>query len=163
VGDDAEAIEAAGYDGCWNTALLAADLAEAPISAAVDLQIERVERPDQIAELNALDPDFPSYRQSLDQAEFIDLLGRRAGQAVAKGQVVCAAGAIAYVADMFTHPTARNGGYASALLSALHREAAARGVKTVVLIPSLAASESGFYSKRGYRRVAPCAVILSKG
>ena len=159
---DAEAIAAAGYDGCWNTALLAADLAEAPRESAADLTIERVERADQVAELNGLDPEFPSHAASLGRPEFVDLLGRRAGRAVAKGQIVCAAGETAYVADMFTHPEARNAGYAGAILSVLHDEAAARGVKRTVLIPSQAAAESRFYEKRGYRLVCPRAVLLSK-
>jgi len=159
---DAEAIAAAGYDGCWNTALLAADLAEAPRTSAADLTIERVERADQVAELNALEPEFPSYQASLGRPEFIDLLGRRSGQAVAKGQIVCAVGETAYVADMFTHPEARNAGYAGAVLSALHDQAAARGVRRTVLIPSQAAAESRFYEKRGYSLVCTRAVLLSK-
>jgi GNAT superfamily N-acetyltransferase len=163
VAADAEAIAAAGYDGCWNTALLAADLTEAPVSTAPDLAIERVERPDQIAELNALAPEFPSYPQSLGRREFIDLLGRHAARAVAKGQIVLAAGETAYVADMFTHPHARGAGYGGAILAALHAEAAARGARRAVLIPSQSAAESGFYEKRGYRRVCWRAVLLSKG
>jgi GNAT superfamily N-acetyltransferase len=162
VGADAADIERAGYDGCWNTALLAASLAEAPRSSAADLAIERVERAEQIDEINALDPEFPSYPRSLGRPEFIDLLGRRDGLAVAKGQIVRASGEAAYVADMFTHPAARGAGYASAILSALHDEAAAFGATRTVLIPSRAASESGFYEKRGYRWVCSRAVLLSK-
>jgi GNAT superfamily N-acetyltransferase len=162
VGADAAAIEAAGYDGCWNTSLLAAALAEAPRTTAMDLRIERVALPGQVAELNALAPEFPSSVLSLGRPEFIDLLGRREGQAVAKGQVSGLAGATAYVADMFTDPNARKAGYASAILSALHDEAASRGATRAVLIPSLEASESGFYEKRGYRRTCWRAVLLSK-
>ncbi len=159
---DAEAIEAAGYDGCWNTALLAADLAQARRTSAAELAIERVERVDQVAELNVLEPEFPSHAASLGRPEFIDLLGRRAGQAVAKGQLVCVAGEAAYVADMFTRPSARNAGCAGAILSALHDQAVARGARRAVLIPSQAAAESGFYEKRGYSLVCPRAVLLSK-
>jgi GNAT superfamily N-acetyltransferase len=159
---DAEAIAAAGYDGCWNTALLAADLAQAPRTRAADLIIERVERDDQVAELNVLEPEFPSHTASLGRPEFVDLLGRRAGRAVAKGQIVCLAGEAAYVGDMFTHPEARNMGYAGAILSALHDEAAARGARRALLIPSQAAAESRFYEKRGYSLVCPRAVLLSQ-
>ncbi|HEY3889769.1 MAG TPA: GNAT family N-acetyltransferase [Caulobacteraceae bacterium] len=159
---DGEAIAAAGYDGCWNTALLAADLAQAPRTRVSDLAVERVERADQVAELNALDPEFLSHAAGLGRPDFIDLLGRRAGRAVAKGQIVCLAGQAAYVADMFTHPVARNAGYAGAILSALHDEAAARGAWRAVLIPSQAAAESRFYEKRGYSLVCPRAVLLSK-
>jgi GNAT superfamily N-acetyltransferase len=159
---DADAIADAGYDGCWNTALLAAALAEAPRASAADLEIERVERADQVAELNALAPDFPSYPSSLGRPEFIDLLGRRAGRAIAKGQIVHLGGEAAYVADMFTQPDARKAGYAGALLSALHGGAAARGAGRAVLIPSQAAAESGFYEKRGYRSICTRAVLLSK-
>ncbi len=62
---------------------------------------------------------------------------------------------------MFTHSAARGAGYASAILSALHDEAAALGAKRTVLIPSQTASESGFYEKRGYRWVCSRAVLLS--
>ena len=158
----AAAVEAAGYDPCWNTQTLAIDLAGAPASAADRLELERVERDEQIAELNALDPDFRSYRESLGRAEFFDLLGRRGGHAVAKGQLVCTAPHAAYVADMFTAPAARNAGCAGAILTALHAEAQRRGIARAVLIPSLAAAESGFYVKRGYARVSLDAVLLSK-
>jgi GNAT superfamily N-acetyltransferase len=162
VHTDGEAIAAAGYDGCWNTSLLAAQLDEAPGAASASLAIERVERPEQIAELNALDPEFPSHPASLGRQEFVDLLGRHAGRAVAKGQLVCMGGERAYVADMFTGPAARKAGYAGAVLSALHNEAAARSVRRTVLIPSQTAAESRFYEKRGYRQACLRAVFLSK-
>jgi GNAT superfamily N-acetyltransferase len=163
VAADAEAIAAAGYDACWNTQLLAFDL-NGPAGAATvaGLTLERVERRAQADEVNALAPDFPSYDSSLGRPEFFDLLGRREGRAVAKGQIVCASPHGAYVADMFTDPTARNAGCASALLSALHDEARRRGLGRAVLIPSLAAAQASFYEKRGYRRVSLDAVLLSR-
>jgi GNAT superfamily N-acetyltransferase len=162
VGGHAAAIEAAGYDGCWNTQLLALDLAAAQVATAADLAIETVEREAQIDELNALQPEFPSYRESRGRPEFFDLLGRRAGAAVAKGQIVCASRRAAYVADMFTAARERNTGCAGAMLSALHEEARRRGLRRAVLIPSLMAAETSFYDKRGYRRVSTDAVLLSK-
>lgn len=162
VTGDAAAIEAAGYDGCWNTQLLAIDLDGAPPAPAADLVLEPVEREDQLDELNALEPEFRSYRPALGRPELFDLLGRRDGAAVAKGQVVFASPHAAYVADMYTHPSARNAGVASALLAALHAEALRRGARRAVLIPSLMAAQAGFYQKRGYGRVSVDAVLLSK-
>jgi GNAT superfamily N-acetyltransferase len=126
------------------------------------LVLERVETEAQVDELNALGPDFPSYLGSLGRTDFFDLLGRRDGRAVAKGQLVCASPDAAYVADMFTDLVARNTGCAGALLSGLHDEARARGLGRTVLIPSRAAAEAGFYEKRGYRHVSTDAVLLSK-
>lgn len=159
---DADEIEAVGYDGCWNTRLLALDLAHAQSSAASRFVLERVEKEAQVDELNALGPDFPSYLGSLGRPEFFDLLGRRDGRAVAKGQIVCASPDAAYVADMFTAQVARNTGCAGALLSGLHDEARVRGLGRTVLIPSQAASEAGFYEKWGYQHVSTDAVLLSK-
>ena len=159
---DARAIDAAGYDSCWNVQTLALDLGRAQVRTADSLALERVERKEQLAELNAIEPDYPSYESSLGRDEFVDLLGRRNGQAVAKGQIVCVSPDIAYVADMFTAPAARNAGYGSALLSALHAEARRRGRTRAVLIPSLMAAEAGFYEKHGYQRVSLDAVLLSK-
>jgi len=159
---DADEIEAVGYDGCWNTRLLALDLALAQSSVASSLALERVETKEQVDELNALGSDFPSYLASLSRPEFFDLLGRRDGRAVAKGQIVCASPDAAYVADMFTAPVARNTGCATALLSGLHNEAQVRGFGRTVLIPSRAAAEAGFYEKRGYQQVSTDAVLLSK-
>jgi GNAT superfamily N-acetyltransferase len=149
-----------GYDPCWNTQTLSIDLGRAPPSRAPGFELERVETQAQLEELNALAPDFPSYAASLGHPAFFDLLGRRDGRAVAKGQLVFAAPRAAYVADMFTAPAARKAGYAGALLSALHDEARARCAARAVLIPSLAAAEAGFYEKRGYRRVSLDAVLL---
>jgi len=159
---DARAIDAAGYDSCWNVQTLALDLGQVQTHTAEGLAIERVERREQLAELNAIEPDYRSYEPSLGRDEFVDLLGRRDGQAVAKGQIVCVSPDIAYVADMFTAPVARKAGYGSALLSALHAEARLRGRTRAVLIPSLMAAEARFYERHGYQRVSLDAMLLSK-
>ena len=166
VATDAAEIEAAGYDGCWNTSLLAASLDQAPRSTAAGLQIERVVLPGQVAELNALAaPEFPSSRaDALRRPEFLDLLGRRKGRAVAKGQVSGLAGETVYVADMFTDPAARKTGYARAqsCRRCMTRRRPRGPKRAVCSSHPWRPAESGFYEKRGYRPTCWRAVLLSK-
>jgi hypothetical protein len=61
----AHEISAAGYDLCWTMPLLCHDLSPASSTPASDLQIEVVETCEQVAELNALRPEYPSYEATL--------------------------------------------------------------------------------------------------
>lgn len=158
---DAAAANAAGYDTCWTTALLARETRGPKLSQA-RVRIERVTTPALLAESNAL-AMFPMGEGALGDPSVVAIIARdEEGAAIGKGRIVFSDAPAAYVADMFTAESERRAGVARAVLDALHAAALERGVKRVVLFPSLMAVETRFYVNAGYQSVCPVGVLLSK-
>jgi len=160
---DEQESSAAGYDGCWTTALLARDLTLPLSSASTVFALEEVTDIMQVQEINTLSPEYLSQVEMLGQPDIVDVCARDLnGKVVGKGQVVIGQADIGYVADMWTAPDARRRGVGRAVLSALHIAAQARGAKRAVLLPSMMAVETGFYAACGYEVSSPVAVLQSK-
>jgi hypothetical protein len=163
VADEGEAISAAGYDGCWTSALMVFDLARAPPPIRPGISLERVSNAAQIEAFNAIDPQWLTALSTLTDPHVIELHARDPSGALAgAGKIYVGFGDIAYVADMWTAPASRQNGIGHAVLAGLHRAAQEAGAKRATLLPSLMAVQTGFYVKFGYEVSARMGVLLSK-
>jgi len=124
------------------------------------LEIESVDEPSQVDLINASFSDFKPFPAKLMQADSNNAFFAKIGQnAAGWGYLVQIDAETAYVGGMFTSPAYRQRGVASAILNRMHQFAYQKGMRKIMLVPSLMAWN--FYARRGYRTIAHFSTFLS--
>lgn len=140
---------ALGYDYLKTVPVMAVEL-PAPLDAA-PVEIAPVATAESLAHVNAaLSADGEHIPPAaVSDPYIVNLCAWCEGQVAGWAQMVTAHAAAAYINQMYTLTAWRRRGVATALLHRIHMEAAARGFRHVVLIPSVMARS--LYKRSGYR------------
>lgn len=147
----------------WTNVLMAAELgpgSQHRIENAA--QVRPVRTPQDNDLLNAVTPEQPATRRSVEDQHLHGFVVEEGSRIVAKAQVVTKPGGIAYMADLFTEPDSRRRGLAGTLIEGLHDRVRAEGASKCILVPSLIAREIGLYEKYGYQELIPEILLIPR-
>ncbi len=161
----AREAEQHGYALSWIFDLFAKEIRPAAASLEVPpgLRLARVGSPALVDAINALGPEYPASRETLEDPEIHEVAILEGSMPVAKGAIVCCQPGFVHVMDMETIPSYRRRGLGRRIADALHEEAAHRGARWSVLNASRVAVEIGFYPRLGYESVLRCARLIRAG
>ncbi len=161
----AREAERHGYALSWSFDLFAKELR--PAAASIELppgyRLARVGSAALVDAINALRPEYPSSRETLDDTQIHEVAILEGSAPVAKGAIVCCQPGFVHLMDMVTTPSHRRRGFGRRVADALHEEAAHRGARWSVLNASRMAAEIGFYPSLGYESALRCARLVRAG
>ena len=150
------------YLHAWNNVLM--ELKLSPSSAKITpnplVRIKSVESIQDVAMINALEPDFLSSTRGLQDEHIHNLMAFFQNEISAKAQIITLDQRYAFLADMFTHPDFRRKGISIRLLEEMHSIAKQQGASHALLVPSRMTREIELYQKFHYREVLPIALLV---
>lgn len=154
-----------GFQHAWNNTLMTTKLkAKKAISTlSAEIEIEQMQSVQDIATVNAMEPEFPASTRSLNDPNVINFYATYDGQVVAKAQAIIVEPSFLYISDMFTSPAFRRKGLSAALLETLHRIGLERGCQNAILVPSRMTREIELYQKFAYTELVPIALLVPPG
>ena len=156
------AYKANGYLHAWNNVLMEHKLQSglSDVQLPIDVEIRDIRTTQDVSAINALDPDYPSSTNGLEDESIINLMVLYRGEVSAKAQALILKPPFAYIADMYTQPRYRRKGLSAALLQKIHYIAQRKGCKQMILMPSKMTREIELYQKYTYQEVNQMALLI---
>lgn len=142
-----------GYQFAWKNNIMVHRLRPTHTNDAISNEIEvlPVNCLEHVAIINAMEPDYPTSTQSMNDPAFFNLMATYQGQIGAKAQAIILDSQYMVITDMFTSENFRRKGLSAALLLQLHKIGLENGCKKSILVPSKMTRDIELYQKFLYK------------
>jgi len=151
-----------GYLHAWNNAILLHKLTskEKNVEKSESVLISEVKTMQEIANVNALGPEFPLSLSGLADSCTFNFYASYAGEIGAMGQAIIVNPKYIYIADMYTHPDFRRKGLSAALLFKFHQIGLEKGCNYSILLPSKMTRNIELFQKFSYFETVSIALLV---
>jgi len=151
-----------GFLHAWNNTIMLHKLSNKKknVEATESVDIYVIKSELEIANVNALGPDYPVSLTGLLDPYIFNLYATYNGEVGAKAQAVIIDPQFIYISDLFTHPDFRRKGLSAALLFRLHQIGLENGCKYSILLPSKMTRNFELFQKFEYLESVSFALLV---